>query len=1367
MRRGIGWQCNETLRKVLAIFLSVALALGSVPVTPALAEELDAALENLEQIDGLDQNDQDESQQKDESQVEESDGGEAEQNESDEAATDDAAVEQTEQLPKAQQNEKAVVEENEEPGEETEDEEEPDEADFEGGKLSKKIKVDDDHYFKVVISYDDEANIPEGAELHVIIPELDGAKKERKQRLGKILELEDGDRILGTEYLDVSIEADGKTVTPASEVEVTVQTNTIKAARSAALEIALGMEGAQGNDAEQHVIPENRTKDKKGAHTALTFSTEKLGRIAIACVVAKQELWTGNGLEVSLLTPRYGMTVEVSDAAAPSLDEGVDLLACYATQVDPAPAYGTNLWIAARRIAADDDQATDASVGVTAYRLLDGASEVKLFGPEGTKQSKAVRAGDKLLLVWDSGYRSTTLSMSDVTIEGMMPEGTQGEAHDVTQNYEDPTALLRKVDAEAATEVATGTREVSTIAAYDITLEADGDEYQPDEEHPLTVTIANETVDEAIAAGKQVQVWHVADDKTIDVIDDYRLEDGVISFEAPGFSDYILVAQAETDTVMTSTTFNIRASAKGYARASLVTFTDTDGNPIRGTVTGTLDIAYTGGGSEANETNSIDMYSFIDKLDPTIADEYDFSRVYVQLRNDQKDFRRIMVGDNTAIGGSDANPYRAYFHMNDVSENAAGHDYNGTWYQLSIGGKMDDIYIEFYHVAPATFHAIDMRNDPVEGATFALYTDAKCLNPFEYKDEAVTAVSDSNGVVSFGKIPRGTYYMKETVVPEGYKKTTSVHTIVVDGETAIADVVHEDDDGSIIIADVLEMTLTKEWGDNKDHQNESVLITVYAQGEVVEAVTLNAQNNWTQTLSDLDPNEAYMISETSVTSNGRDVTQSWIPTIEFEERDSHAEYYKADEFQREKQYVVITTTQSGTRALIGGSSLTTTPLTVSADGSKIAGTVTDEMLWNVESLTQDGVIALRNEKSGKYLDQNGKWYLNPEYPVPLYMRHSNDDGQIRFYHRANMNNAIAYYLYMWYSGAKEGQVDRYWNDASQAGVFELYRKVNVRTVDVTITNKATEYPIRIRNLTYPQGAALPNMTFDLYSEEDYGETNPGTPLISSLTANANGYLENAAGESLLELSAGQYLLVQTSTLEDEGFVPLSKPVKFTITRRGALRVAQTDQEFTGFTYSTTMTEGETTIPVLQVPNNRPGTLELTLDVQGEYADQSREFEFELTIPEGVNSLSGTLDGETVTFDEDNHTFVLKHGQTLRLEGVPAAESYVFTQTNERVAAVKHEGDGLYEATAQATPAAGSQSTVTVTQDASDARIVTISGLRSTSDDPARVTIINELPDEQVLPTGINDNAPIWAVIAAASLCALALLWLRRRRFARV
>lgn len=72
------------------------------------------------------------------------------------------------------------------------------------------------------------------------------------------------------------------------------------------------------------------------------------------------------------------------------------------------------------------------------------------------------------------------------------------------------------------------------------------------------------------------------------------------------------------------------------------------------------------------------------------------------------------------------------------------------------------------------------------GAEFTLYTDAACEQIAKNADgQNVTAVSaQGTGKVSFTNIPVGTYYMKETKAPKGYKLSTSIYQVVINEITA-------------------------------------------------------------------------------------------------------------------------------------------------------------------------------------------------------------------------------------------------------------------------------------------------------------------------------------------------------------------------------------------------------------------------------------------------------------------------------------------------------------------------------------------------------------------------------------------------------
>jgi hypothetical protein len=132
----------------------------------------------------------------------------------------------------------------------------------------------------------------------------------------------------------------------------------------------------------------------------------------------------------------------------------------------------------------------------------------------------------------------------------------------------------------------------------------------------------------------------------------------------------------------------------------------------------------------------------------------------------------------------------------------------------------------------------------------------------------------------------------------------------------------------------------------------------------------------------------------------------------------------------------------------------------------------------------------------------------------------------------------------------------------------------------------------------------------------------------------------------------------------------------------------------------------------------------------------------------MDRLTGTIDGKNVVFTEEASTFKLANGQTLRLEDVPATVDYVLTQTKVPSYRVLAETD-----TADA---------VTVSATDGDAFVVTLSNLKGTSDEPARVTITNAFSGSSAHATGIDDNSDVWGAIVAACVALIFLLLFRRR-----
>ncbi len=100
-----------------------------------------------------------------------------------------------------------------------------------------------------------------------------------------------------------------------------------------------------------------------------------------------------------------------------------------------------------------------------------------------------------------------------------------------------------------------------------------------------------------------------------------------------------------------------------------------------------------------------------------------------------------------------------------------------------------------------TFTKADAMNRPLQGAEFALYTDAVCTRSL------ATATSDANGRVEFTPQPGGTYYLKETKAPQGHTAENTVWTVKIAGGKATI----TDPKGAVITsvrnASLLQLTL--------------------------------------------------------------------------------------------------------------------------------------------------------------------------------------------------------------------------------------------------------------------------------------------------------------------------------------------------------------------------------------------------------------------------------------------------------------------------------------------------------------------------------------------------------------------------------
>lgn len=143
--------------------------------------------------------------------------------------------------------------------------------------------------------------------------------------------------------------------------------------------------------------------------------------------------------------------------------------------------------------------------------------------------------------------------------------------------------------------------------------------------------------------------------------------------------------------------------------------------------------------------------------------------------------RETAIGNTAYDANADSDGYEDYMVTYDMPLYKEGADgtYSGeqTWLDADGTRHFADHALLVVHNrtvnSEIAFAKVDDLGRPLQNAEFTLYTDEACTNAVD------TAVSDTSGHVKFSKQISGTYYMKETKVPDNYLPNDTVYKIVV------------------------------------------------------------------------------------------------------------------------------------------------------------------------------------------------------------------------------------------------------------------------------------------------------------------------------------------------------------------------------------------------------------------------------------------------------------------------------------------------------------------------------------------------------------------------------------------------------------
>ena len=125
-------------------------------------------------------------------------------------------------------------------------------------------------------------------------------------------------------------------------------------------------------------------------------------------------------------------------------------------------------------------------------------------------------------------------------------------------------------------------------------------------------------------------------------------------------------------------------------------------------------------------------------------------------------------------------------------------------------------------------------------------------------------VTDGKGSVTFGNLPLGLYYVKQTAAVAGYAPCTSF-LVTVPNQSGDGYVYDVNASPKTDVSKLTEITVKKVWNvGGAAKAADSVTVQLLKDGVVVQTATLDAQNNWQVTYSDMSESDAYSIAEVNI-----------------------------------------------------------------------------------------------------------------------------------------------------------------------------------------------------------------------------------------------------------------------------------------------------------------------------------------------------------------------------------------------------------------------------------------------------------------------------------------------------------------------
>ena len=404
--------------------------------------------------------------------------------------------------------------------------------------------------YSVTISFSEESGIPDEAVL--IAREVTGADylADASEALGWTGD----DTVFYTKFIDLSI--DNETIEFNRPVTVTVKLNDITEAAEA-LEVVSFVNGKAQKIASQ--------ADTDGT---VRFTTNSFTTFGFGSALKPIDSWETEKASYSIQGFR-GQPQPLVSTVDIEMEKGLEVLDAYTIQ---AMKGGP---VSAPHVKVDTDLELKERESIVIYAIRDGIpTSVLDTSDENLSQCISLGSASGFAVVLDTGYREKSFQIGDVELDGMMPKASKAESE--------------KVNVDLEGEV---------LAAYDIRILENGIKYQPDEKHPVDVSISVGDM-----KGKLVHVWHIEDDGSLEEIEEFEIENETVRFTARGFSIYAVTSEESTPRLFYTFINGSTVLASEYI-TSINEFYDPGVSPDYGQT-------FLGWAYDAAETNENNMLSF-------------------------------------------------------------------------------------------------------------------------------------------------------------------------------------------------------------------------------------------------------------------------------------------------------------------------------------------------------------------------------------------------------------------------------------------------------------------------------------------------------------------------------------------------------------------------------------------------------------------------------------------------------------------------------------------------------------------------------------------------------------------------------------